>query len=223
MEKKIVNYTTMLKILNAISHSKDPEEVALMTVDSIKTVLDVKGCSLFLFNRKTNELELATSFGLSDEYLNKGPVSALRSIAQSLKDGPVAIYDVMDDPRIQYPKEAEKEGIKIFTIGVGQEGGAPIPAKDGSGGFKKDRRGDMIITHLDEVPLQKIALETGGTYVRSVTGDMDLDKIYQEGIKQRVEEKQLKSARKRRWEQRFQWFILCALLFLAAEFFVKET
>jgi Ca-activated chloride channel family protein len=124
---------------------------------------------------------------------------------------------------LEAAQEAEKEGIKIFTIGVGQEDGAPIPAKDGSGGFKKDRGGDMIITRLDEVPLQKIALETGGTYVRSVTGDMDLDKIYQEGIKERVEEKQLKSTRKRRWEQRFQWFILCALIFLAAEFFVKET
>ena len=101
----------MLKITKAISHSKDPEEVALMTVESIKTALDAKGCSLFLFNRKTNELELATSYGLSDEYINKGPVSALRSIAQSLEEGPVAIYDVMDDPRIQYPKEAQKEGI----------------------------------------------------------------------------------------------------------------
>lgn len=119
MEKKIVNYMTMLKVANAISHSKDPEEVALMTVDSIKTALNVKGCSLFLFNRKTNELELATSFGLSDEYLNKGPVSALRSIAQSLKDGPVAIYDVMDDPRIQYPREAEKEGISsILSVPI---------------------------------------------------------------------------------------------------------
>ena len=124
---------------------------------------------------------------------------------------------------LEAAKEAAKEGIKIFTIGVGQEGGAPIPAKDGSGGFKKDRRGDMVITHLDEVTLQKIALETNGVYVRSVTGDMDLDKIYQEGIKQRVEEKQLKSTRKRRWEQRFQWFFLCALLFIGAEFFVKET
>ena len=64
--------------------------------------------SLSRFNRKTNELELATSFGLSDEYINKEPVSALRSIAQSLEDGPVAIYDVMDDPRIQYPKAALK-------------------------------------------------------------------------------------------------------------------
>ena len=119
MEKKVINYETMLKVAKAISHSKDPEEVALMTVESIKTALNVKGCSLFLFNRKTNELELATSFGLSDEYLNKGPVSALRSIAQSLEEGPVAIYDVMDDPRIQYPKEAQKEGISsILSVPI---------------------------------------------------------------------------------------------------------
>jgi GAF domain-containing protein len=111
MEKRVMNYETMLRVAKAISHSKDPEEVALMTVESIKTALKVKGCALFLFNRKKNELELATSFGLSDEYINKGPVSSLRSIAQSLEDGPVAIHDVMDDPRIQYPAEAQKEGI----------------------------------------------------------------------------------------------------------------
>ena len=111
MKKQLINYETLLKVTKAISHSKDPEEVALMTVESIKTALDVKGCALFLINRKNNELQLATSHGLSDEYINKGPVSALRSIAQSLEEEPVAIYDVMDDPRIQYPNEARKEGI----------------------------------------------------------------------------------------------------------------
>jgi len=111
MKKQLINYETLIKVTKAISHSKDPEEVALMTVESIKTALDTKGCALFLINRKNNELQLATSYGLSDEYINKGPVSALRSIAQSLEEGPVAIYDVMDDPRIQYPNEARKEGI----------------------------------------------------------------------------------------------------------------
>ena len=119
MKKLIMNYETMLRIAKSISHSKDPEEVALITVDSIKTALDVKGCSLFLFNRKTNELELATSFGLSDDYVNKGPVSALLSIAKSLEDGPVMVYDVMDDSRIQYPKEAQKEGISsILSVPI---------------------------------------------------------------------------------------------------------
>ena len=111
MKEQIINYETLIKISKSISHSKDPEEVVLMTVDGIKTALDVKGCALFLINRKTNELEVAASNGLSDEYLNKGPLSALKSIAQSLEDGPVAIYDVTDDPRIQYPEEAQKEGI----------------------------------------------------------------------------------------------------------------
>lgn len=111
MKKTLTNYETFIKITKSISHSKDPEEVALMTVESIKTALDAKGCTLFLINRKTEELDVAASFGLSNEYINKGPVSALKSIAQSLEDGPVAIYDVMDDPRIQYPEEAKKEGI----------------------------------------------------------------------------------------------------------------
>ena len=119
MEKQIINYETMLRIAKAISHSKDPEEIALMTVESIKTALNVKGCALFLFNRKSHELELANSYGLSDEYINKGPVSAMRSIAQSLEDGPVAIYDVTDDPRIQYSKEAQKEGISsILSVPI---------------------------------------------------------------------------------------------------------
>jgi len=119
MKKQLINYETLLKVTKAISHSKDPEEVALMTVESIKTALDVKGCSLFLINRKNNELQLVTSYGLSDEYINKGPVSALRSIAQSLEEGPVAIYDVMDDPRIQYPNEAQKEGIaSILSVPI---------------------------------------------------------------------------------------------------------
>ena len=119
MKKQLINYETLLKVTKVISHSRNPEEVVLMTVESIKTALDVKGCSVFLINRKTDELEVAASYGLSDEYINKGPVSALRSIALSLEDGPVAIYDVMDDPRIQYPKEAQKEGISsILSVPI---------------------------------------------------------------------------------------------------------
>lgn len=119
MKKNVLNYETLLKVTKAISHSQDPEEVVLMTVDSIKTALDVKGCTLFLINRKTNNLEVTSSFGLSDKYLNKGPLSAVQSIAQSLEDGPVAISNVMDDPRIQYPEEAKKEGIvSILSVPV---------------------------------------------------------------------------------------------------------
>ena len=128
MKKQLINYETLLKVTKAISHSRNPEEVVLMTVENIKTALDVKGCSVFLVNRKTEELEVAASFGLSDEYINKGPVSALRSIAQSLEDGPQAIYDVSEDPRIQYPDAAKKEGIasilSVPIVAAGKVSGA---------------------------------------------------------------------------------------------------
>ena len=119
MKKQLLNYETLLKVSKAISHSKDQEEVILMTVESIKSALQAKGCTLFLMNRQTNDLEVAASFGLSEGYLNKGPVSAFRSIAQTLEDGPVAIYDVADDPRLQYPDEARQEGISsILSVPV---------------------------------------------------------------------------------------------------------
>ena len=119
MKEQLINYDTFIKVSNAISHSKEPEEVALMTVEGIKTALGIKGCALFLLNPKTDELEIAASYGLSEEYLKKGPISALKSLAASLKDGPVAIYDVMDDPRLQYPEAARKEGIvSILSVPI---------------------------------------------------------------------------------------------------------
>ncbi|MGD8834355.1 MAG: GAF domain-containing protein [Desulfobacteraceae bacterium] len=119
MEKKLINYETLLKITNGISASNDPEEIMVLTVESVKSAMNIKGCTLFLINRKTNDLDIAASSGLSDEYLQKGPVSALKSIAQSLEEGPVAITEIMDDPRLQYPEAAQKEGIgSILSVPI---------------------------------------------------------------------------------------------------------
>lgn len=117
--KEQLNYEIFLKVANAISHSKEPEEVALMTVEGIKTALDIKGCALFLLDKKNDELSVAASYGLSDEYLNKGPLSSLESIAQTLQEGPVAIQDAANDSRLQYPEAARKEGItSILSVPI---------------------------------------------------------------------------------------------------------
>jgi len=119
MKNLQLNYETLIKITKSLSKSKDPEVIIRMTVASIHSTLGIKGCALFLINPQTKDLEVAAAAGLSDEYLNKGTVSALRSIADSLKDGPVAVYDVSDDPRIQYPEAAQKEGIaSILSVPI---------------------------------------------------------------------------------------------------------
>ncbi len=119
MKNLTLNYETLIKVTRSLSKSKDPDKIIQMTVESIKSALGIKGCALFLMNPRSNELEVAASTGLSKEYLNKGTVSALRSISDSLKDGPVAVYDVSDDPRIQYPEAAQKEGIaSILSVPI---------------------------------------------------------------------------------------------------------
>ena len=75
MEKPIINYETLIRITKAISTIRDPEEIVLVTVEGVTHALNVKGCTLFLFSPKSDELRLAGSYGLSDEYLDKGPIS----------------------------------------------------------------------------------------------------------------------------------------------------
>ena len=112
MEKPIINYETLIRLTKTIPKLRDPEAIVLVTTEGVTHTLKVKGCSLFLFSPMSEELRLAGSYGLSQEYLEKGPISSMRSIASSLRDKqPVAVFDVSDDPRIQYQEAAVKEGI----------------------------------------------------------------------------------------------------------------
>jgi Ca-activated chloride channel family protein len=117
-------------------------------------------------------------------------------------------------------EEAQRQGVRIFTIGIGRDEGSPIPAP--GGGFRRDRRGEIVLSRLDEPTLQKIALATGGRYVRSVTGDVDLEQIYHQGIKATLESRELGSKRRQRWEERFQWIVAVALAALMVEPLIAE-
>lgn len=119
MKNLKLNYETLIKVTKSLSKSKDPDVIIPMTVESIQMAMGIKGCALFLMNHDSKELELAAATGLSQDYLDKGTVSALHSIADSIQDGPVAVFDVSDDPRIQYPEAAQKEGIaSILSVPV---------------------------------------------------------------------------------------------------------
>lgn len=119
-------------------------------------------------------------------------------------------------------EKAKQMGVRIYAIGIGSDQPAPVPLEDGGGDFQKDRAGQVVMTRLSEPLLQKIALSTGGAYVRSVSGDLDLRKIYQEEIRGKLETAELASGKKRRWEERFQWFLLAGILLLALESLLTE-
>jgi len=118
-------------------------------------------------------------------------------------------------------EEAREKGVKIFVYGMGDAAGGPIPAGNGKGGFKKDREGKLILSKLEEQGLQDMADRTGGVYVRSMSGDLDLDLLYFDGIKSRTQAETLKSGKIKVYEERFVFFVLAAFLFLALEAVIR--
>ncbi len=116
-------------------------------------------------------------------------------------------------------EEAAGKGVLIYTIGMGSPAGAPIPLYASSGqqtDFKRDRVGNVVVSKLDEASLEKIAAIGNGKYFRGTTSQDELDAIYKDvsalqkkefGVKQFTD-----------YEDRFQWFLVPALLLLLAEF-----
>ena len=114
-------------------------------------------------------------------------------------------------------QKAAAQGVKIFVFGIGDPSGGPIPSLDGSGGFVEDTGGKLILSKLGEEELTKIASTTGGVYVRSVAGDLDLDILYFDGIKARTRAEALKSGKIKVYEERFYLFVLAAVVLLLLE------
>ncbi len=114
-------------------------------------------------------------------------------------------------------KEAARKGIKVFVFGMGDPGGGPVPASGGRGGFIKDDKGEMVLSKLDEAGLQEIAAITGGEYVRSMAGDLDLDLLYFDGIKQKTDAAVVKSGKIKVYEERFFIFAVAAFVLLLLE------
>ncbi len=121
---------------------------------------------------------------------------------------------------LEAARKAAEAGVRIFIFGIGDPTGGPVPAE--GGGFQKDREGNIILSRLDEKGLQKIADLTGGRYVRSVTGDLDLDLIYFSGIKSATKDVELKGGKIFVQEERFYIFILLAFVLLMAEAAIRE-
>lgn len=118
-------------------------------------------------------------------------------------------------------KKAAEEGIIIYTIGVGSEGGVPIPVKRGSGNivYKKDKNGNLVMTKLNSMILEKIAIEGKGAYFHAST-NLELARIVGEIAS--MEKKELGASKITTYEERYQIPLMLALVLLLIEFFIPE-
>ena len=124
------------------------------------------------------------------------------------------------DPLKLLPELKEKN-IRVYTIGIGTLEGEMVPGGEGQGAYFKDRQGQIVKTALKEDVLQKLALGTGGTYVRSAPGDTGLERVFNESINNlKRSEQETRTAKI--FEERFIWPIVAAFLLLAWEALLSD-
>ena len=105
--------------------------------------------------------------------------------------------------------DAAEKGIKIYTIGIGTPQGAPIQIGDD---FIKDENGDMVVSKLDEASLRKIALITGGAYIRSTKQSIGLAEIIEQ-VNQ-VEKSEFTATMFEEFDEQYGYFVGAALVLL---------
>ena len=110
-ETEYTYLSAFIRIIRAISSSLDLNEVLQLIVKSTCEMTGSKGCALMLLDEENQRLEVKSYYGLSDQYIEKGPISSDRSISDTLKGKPIIIEDATSDPKVQYPQEAKQEGI----------------------------------------------------------------------------------------------------------------
>ncbi len=183
--------------------------------------LDYGAFNLFLDDINTSLIPVGgTSFG---EAIKKS-MSAFSSKLKKHK-AIVLITDGEDHQgnAMEMAKAAKEQGIVVYTVGVGKKEGAYIKLKDGKGNetLLKDREGQVVKSRLDEVLLNKIAIETGGAYTPAYGTQWGLANIYT-NIIGNMEEKQLGGKKIKLYENRFQIPLFIALILITLESLIGE-
>ncbi len=111
------NYCWMLhEIAKGLGTAKNLSAILNLITKSVIDTLNIKASSVRLLSDDNKKLELVAAYGLSDEYLNKGPVDLDKSLIdkEAMEGEPVIVEDIEKERMLQYPDEAKKEGIKSF-------------------------------------------------------------------------------------------------------------
>ena len=122
--------TNRLQALNdgarTISSTLDLPQVLNLLVKSTVEAMGVRACSIRLLGENGRRLEPVAVYGLSQAYLNKGPVDAKSNpLARQVLAGEIVnIPDARNSQLLQYPEEARQEGIRSVLS-------APLIGKDG--------------------------------------------------------------------------------------------
>ncbi|WP_336067647.1 VWA domain-containing protein [Mesoflavibacter sp. CH_XMU1404-2] len=181
---------------------------------------DYSAAKLFLQNMNTDMLSsqgtaineailLAKTYYDDDEQTNR--------VLVIISDG-----EDHSEAAVQVAEQASQEGIKIFTIGVGEAKGGPIPLKRNGivTGYKKDSQGETVITRLDETTLKNIAAQANGQYIQGRTTDKVVNQM--KDILNKMDKTEFEAKQIADFKDQFQWFLGLAILLFFIDIFLLE-
>ena len=154
-------------------------------------------------------LELAKTYYNNDEQTNRFLII--------ISDG----EDHQEETK-QMAQNLANEGVKIFTIGIGTEKGGPIPLRiNGSMiGYKKDRKGETVITKRTPRVLEGIANAANGKYIDGNVAQKPVNIISE--IIANAEKNEFETKQFADYKDQFQWFLGFGLLFLVIDVFLFD-
>lgn len=113
--------------------------------------------------------------------------------------------------------DAVKEGIKVFTFGVGTDNGGPIP--QGSD-YKRDEEGNIVLSKMNQDMLRDLASKGNGKYFQLGSGKDEIEAIFKE--LGRIGTKEFEEMVFTDFDDQFQWCLVIAALLLLAEWWISE-
>jgi Ca-activated chloride channel family protein len=127
-----------------------------------------------------------------------------------------------EENTISLAKDATKQGIKIYTVGVGTEKGGPIPIKINGSliGYKKNREGETVITKRKPEILQGVADAANGIYIDGNRTEKPVDAI--EEIIANAQKSEFETKQFSDYKDQFQWFLGIGIFFLVLDVFLLE-
>lgn len=126
--------------------------------------------------------------------------------------------DLAGDAR-RAAETAKEKGVAIFTVGLGNPDGSRIP-EAGDGAFLR-YQGNEVVSRLDNETLRAIAETTGGAYVPVGTANVNLGMLYRDHLS-RIQAREMDESTRRRYIERFQYFLLPGLLLMLGAAFMSR-
>ena len=189
-------------------------------VPQLPITTDYAAAKMFLQNMNTDMLSsqgtaIDEAIQLSRTYFNDAEQT--NRVLVIISDG-----EDHNDLNLDVAKAAAKEGIKIFTIGVGSEKGGPIPLKRNGivMRYKKNQKGETVITKLNPNTLTAIAEEANGLFIQGQNTKQVTEKIAE--ILNKLEKKEFEAKEFSEFKDQFQWFLGLGLFFLILDVLFLE-